>query len=95
MTDLTASNRSILTHLADGHACYGRHLAQALWPDSPAWNRMSRGWNGTVGKPMPGNAGRLATRMAERGLVARDYGLSGQTHFTITAEGRRRLEEPA
>jgi hypothetical protein len=55
-------------------AMTAREVAQALWPDSPAWAKRTRkrlGRNGAMGGTMPMRAGRILNAMASKGLVER------------------------
>jgi len=91
---MTPTDFVILRHLEDGHTCYGRHLARALWPDSLAWDRpVGRKHAAIAGKSMPGNAGRLANRLRERGLVERTESHTKSSRYGITSAGRRALQE--
>lgn len=54
-----------------------RQVAQALWPDSPAWQKRTRkrlGRNGALGGTMPMKAGALLRRLERLGLANEDSG---------------------
>ncbi|SDH39005.1 hypothetical protein [Microbacterium sp. 77mftsu3.1] len=95
---LTAFQRRALEAIAAagerGHT--GRSLAQELWPDSPAWDRRTRGRNernGAIGGTMPMKGGRAARTLDDLGLVRIEDTEWHQPFFKITARGRELLAE--
>jgi len=93
--DLTAPQHRCLQALADltveRPTVRPRAVAKALWPDSPAWERRTRGRrtgtiNGAVGGTMPMKAATLLWRLEERGLACED-----DRAWRVTDRGRRVL----
>jgi len=97
---LTAPQLRALAAIAEagdkGHT--GRSLAQALYPDSPAWGKVTRsrpGFQGSRGGTMPMLGAKIARGLADRGLVYVEYTDLYQPVFTITTAGRRMLDQTA
>lgn len=75
----------------DGRSISPRDVARALWPDSEAWTKRTRGRrtgtvSGAVGGTMPMKAARLLWALHARGLAEkedRDYDL---WHITFLGE---------
>lgn len=70
-----------------------RNVAKALWPDSEAWNRRTRGRrtgkiNGAIGGTMPMKAATLLWRLDARGCAT--CPLDSST-WEVTSRGRRVL----
>lgn len=76
-----------------------REMAQALWPDSPGWQRVANcGPNGaTRGIWMAGNAARALWRLHARGWAREEtYEFNGRIQYdgwVITEKGRQALEQ--
>lgn len=71
---LTEPQRRCLAVVAEEGAPSPREVARRLWPDSPAWNRRTRGRrtgtiNGAVGGTMPMLAAKILWRLDEADLV--------------------------
>ncbi|MFE6966948.1 hypothetical protein ACFVAJ_17690 [Agromyces sp. NPDC057679] len=82
------------TETGVGHT--GRSLAAALWPDSPAWHRRTRGRNGRNGAL----GGTMPMRGATAGWALHSIGLADvtenehhQPRFTINTSGRDALQQ--
>lgn len=80
---LTAPQQRALQVLSDLAGTDGtvtpREVALALWPDSEAWGKRTRGRRtgtiaGAVGGTMPMKAARLLWALHERGLAAKEDG---------------------
>lgn len=95
---MTPTTVRILTFLRDvsrEDGATGRMVARMLWPDSPAWRRMSAGWNGAEGKTMPAHAGALCWRLQKQGLVRTRFDDMSRTLFYISDAGRKALDSMA
>lgn len=93
-TPLTDFQRRALAAIAEagerGHT--GRSLARALWPDSPAWGKVTRsrpGFNGSMGGTMPMKGARAARALADLGLVWITYTQHHQPIFTLSYRGEK------
>lgn len=80
-----------IRYLAVNPRTASRAVARALWPDSPAWgmrtaSRPSRP-SGAIGGTMPMNAARVLHRLADRGLVVREYSATGQVLWSASLTG--------
>lgn len=98
--DLTQPQRRALAALAT--LCEGdedapertasaRQVARILWPDSPAWNKvtfMRGGRSGAMGGTMPMKAATLLWRLHSHGLA-----YEHDRRWSITSSGRRFLAE--
>ena len=78
---------------------YGRELsagqfASLMWPNSPAWRKVSNTGNGaTSGKGMWLSAGSYLAKLKKRGLVVSTIHGSTQV-WRISSEGRKALTVP-
>lgn len=102
MTGLTPFKESALRALAaaergprPGHT--GRSFARALWPDSLAWGRRTRGSNARAGGnamagTMPMKGARVARELNYLGLCTIEYTSSRQPIFRISHQGKKTLE---
>lgn len=72
-----------------------RAVAQALWPDSPGWDkrssRRSTPAGGAMGATMPMKAATLLWRLWNYRLVQHDPNRTGSNGWTITEKGREYL----
>lgn len=93
---LTAPQRRGLEILAaQTGAIAPRDFARQMWPDSPAWDKRTRGQrggnrSGAMGGTMPMIGARLLWRLQDlqcAGMI--DY------RWVITQRGRQRLTEPS
>jgi hypothetical protein len=90
---LTAPQRKALEILNDGEAYAPRDFARAMWPDSPAWTRRSRGQRGTnrsgaMAGTMPMLGAKMLWHLYDLGYVTqRDSG-----DWRITSKGREALK---
>lgn len=89
---LTEPQTRALTVLGeqDGRSISPRDVALALWPDSEAWTKRTRGRrtgtiSGAVGGTMPMKAARLLWALHARGLAEEDRD-SRQWHITVLGE---------
>ena len=78
----------------NGHT--GRSLAGALWPNSPAWKKRTRGSDAHAGGnamagTMPMKGARAGHELARLGLAHVEYSSHSQPFFTISSKGRRVL----
>lgn len=74
----------------EGRPISPRDVARALWPDSEAWTKRTRGRrtgtiSGAVGGTMPMKAAQLLWALHARGLAAEDRE-SHQWHITVLGE---------
>ena len=75
-----------------GRGMAPREVAQALWPDSPAWERRPHHSGGRnraagLGATMPMNAAKILHRLTALGLAWQDEGFG----YHISPSGRRAL----
>lgn len=71
-----------------------RQAAKARWPESPAWKRRTRmynGRNGAVGGTMPMNAAVMLWRLEAFGLVGSPIGETSRWY--LTNKGRDLVDE--
>ncbi|KQO98614.1 hypothetical protein [Leifsonia sp. Leaf264] len=70
----------------------GRELAKQLWPDSPAWDRRTRGRsgnrNGALGGTLPMKGAKAGHDMVNLGYARVLYTEYSQPLFSITDTGR-------
>ena len=95
---LTAFQEKALRIIGDaGYDGYtGRSLAQALWPDSPAWEKTTRsrpGFNGSKGGTMPMKGARAARELNDLGLVWIRYTSHHQPIFYLSTRGEKLLAD--
>lgn len=80
---------------ADKPGMYAKQVAKLLWPDSPAWGKVtrSRGWSrgGAMGGTMPMKAGTLLGRLVRMGLADEYQTDVLQPRWVITVAGRHAL----
>lgn len=90
---LTVPRRRALQVLADqAEPMAPRDVAMALWPDSPAWDRRTRGQRGAnragaMGGTMPMIAAKLLWRLAGDGYASQ----RGRGQWVATEKGRAAL----
>jgi hypothetical protein len=68
--DLTPSQTRALEFLREHAPMRPRHLAQLMWPDSPAWGKTTRsrpGFNGSKGGTMPMLGAKLLWALRDKG----------------------------
>lgn len=78
----------------------GRAIARILWPDSPAWNRRTRGSNARAGGnamagTMPMLGAKAARTLQDHGLLVEESSSIHQSSWRLSRRGRRYLEEHA
>lgn len=95
MAALTPAQRKGLEILKEHGPLRPREFAKLMWPDSPAWNRRTKGRRtgtiaGAVGGTMPMLGAKLLRRLQDLACAA-DY----DNDWRITERGRQRLNELA
>jgi hypothetical protein len=97
---LSPAQRKGLEILSDGEKYSPREFARKMWPDSPAWNRRSRGQRGTnhsgaMASTMPMLGAKLLWKLWDLGLATEVQSDLNARTWVITERGRQRLTEPS
>jgi hypothetical protein len=92
---LTPAQRKGLEILEREGKLAPRDFAREMWPDSPAWNRRTRGSGsanraGAVGGTMPMNGAKVLWSLNYLACASHENGI-----WFITERGRQRLTEPS
>lgn len=81
MTDLTPAQQRGLEILREHGPLAPREFAMLMWPDSPAWQKRTRGRDnhpGAIGGTMPMNGARLLWKLRDLKLADLDVGRFGK-----------------
>ena len=91
MAELTPAQRKALTLLGEHGALAPRELAKLMWPDSPAWNRRTKGRRtGTIAGAVGGTMPMLGAKMLWK-LFELNYASQQGRVWFITERGKKAL----
>lgn len=100
MGALTPAQRKGLEILKEHGPLTPRDFARLMWPDSPAWNKRSRGQRGTnrsgaMASTMPMLGAKLLHRLEDLSCASQRETSLYSRAWVISERGLQRLTEPA